>query len=343
MPHYPHPYYREKRGTWYVQINQREYTLGRDKDEAFRLYHELMGRKPQRAAPPPTGSPMVAVVEIVDAFLEWAFKNRNKLTYEAYKRRLQAFVDAIPPTLSHTELKPHHVTRVMDANAEKWNSNTKHDFATAVQRVFNWAQSEGYITHNPLAKVRKPGREARELAIGPADYAEVMAAVKEPNFRQLLAFAWESGVRPQEIRAIEARHVDFEQKRIVFPPRESKGKKGHRIVYLSEMGIEILKPLVEKNSTGALFRNSEGAAWNKNSINCAFCRLRKKIGRKLHLGAWRKGYATEALKAGIDVIGVATLLGHSNSVMLAKVYAKLQQDPEYMAGQANKAKRPRKD
>jgi hypothetical protein len=71
------------------------------------------------------------------------------------------------------------------------------------------------------------------------------------------------------------RHVDFEQKRIVFPPRESKGKKRHWIVYLSDAGIEILKPLVEKHSTGSLFRNSVGAAWIKNSISCAFCRLRK--------------------------------------------------------------------
>ena len=81
----------------------------------------------------------MAAVEIVDLFLDWAQKNRDRLTYEAYKRRLQAFVDAIPPTLPYSGLKPYHVTRVMDANSGNWNNNSKNDFATAVQRAFNWA------------------------------------------------------------------------------------------------------------------------------------------------------------------------------------------------------------
>ena len=110
---------------------------------------------------------MVAAVEIIDAFLDWAQKNRERLTYEAYQRRLQAFVDSIPPGLPYTELKPYHVTRVMDANASKWNNNSKNDFASAVQRAFNWAQAEGMISHNPLARIRKPGREARRTGDQP--------------------------------------------------------------------------------------------------------------------------------------------------------------------------------
>jgi integrase len=62
---------------------------------------------------------MLAVVEIIDAFLDGAHKNRERLTYESYKRRLQAFADSSPPSLPYSELKPYHVTRDMDANAEK--------------------------------------------------------------------------------------------------------------------------------------------------------------------------------------------------------------------------------
>jgi len=177
-----------------------------------------MSRKAEEPElPPRTGD--VSAAEIIDLFLDWTQKNRERLTYEAYKRRLQAFVDSIPASLLYTAMKPHHVTRAMDANAEKWNANTKNDFATAVQRAFNWAQGEGLITHNPLARVRKPGREARELAINPAQYAEIMQAASEPNFRTLLEVAWETGARPQELVKIEARHVDLERRRIVFPPR----------------------------------------------------------------------------------------------------------------------------
>jgi integrase len=224
----------------------------------------------------------------------------------------------------------------MDAGG--WSNNTKNDFATVVQRAYNWAEAQGLIERKPVRKVEKPAREPRELAIRPADNDEVMAAVKESNFRMLLAFAWETGARPQEVRAIEARHVDLALRRVTFPRKESKGKKRHRVVYLTDAAAAILEPLIAARPEGTLFRNSEGAPWTKDAINCAFCRLKGKIGRKLHLGAWCKGYATEALKAGVDVIGLATLLGHSNSVMVATVYAKVHQEPEYMAAIADKAR-----
>jgi integrase len=228
---FPKPFWRAARQAWYVQIGGRQIKLHTDRDEAFRLYHELMSSTPKETeAPPRLTAP--AAVEIIDLFLDWTEKNRERLTYEAYRRRLQVFVDSIPASLPYSDLKPHDVTRVMDANAAKWNANTKNDFATAVQRAFNWAQAEGLITHNPLARVRKPGREARELAISPAQYVEIIQAVTETNFRTLLELAWETGARPQEIIRIEVRHVDMERRRVIFPPREAKGKQRYRVIYL---------------------------------------------------------------------------------------------------------------
>ncbi len=86
--------------------------------------------------------------------------------------------------------------------------------------------------------------------------------------------------------------------------------------------------------------NSEGNPWKKDAINCAFCRLEKHIGKKYHLGAFRKGYATEALKAGVDTMTVAHLMGHRDPSMLSRVYGQVQQDPEHMASAAIRAKKP---
>ena len=71
-------------------------------------------------------------------------------------------------------------------------------------------------------------------------------------------------------------------------------------------------------------------------------RLARELGTKYHLGAFRKGFATEALKAGVDVIGLAHLMGHRDPSMLSRVYVRVQQDPEYMGELARKAKQKRK-
>jgi integrase len=289
-------------------------------------------------SPSATSEPLAA--EILDRFLEWCQKNRAAETYRWHKYFFQSLYDALPVGLPASGLKPYHLTAVMDAQPD-WGNNTKHNFVTAVNRAFNWAWKQEIIDRNPVAHTEKPAREARELAATPADFAEVIAAIAEPNFRDLVRFAWESGVRPQEVRAIEARHIDFAGNRIVFPPKESKGKKRHRVVYLTPEAADILRPFAEASPTGPVFLNSEGAPWNKNSINCAFCRLKKKLGRKLHMGAFRKGYATEGLKSGVDVNTMAHLMGHTNGVMLAKVYARVQTDPAFMAEAAVRAKKPR--
>jgi integrase len=66
--------------------------------------------------------------------------------------------------------------------------------------------------------------------------------------------------------------------------------------------------------------------------------LAREHGTKYHLGAFRKGYATEALKNGVDTVTVAHLLGHSDASMVSRVYAKVQQDPKFMAEAARRAK-----
>jgi integrase len=332
----PEPFWREQTRCFYVQLGKKQVRLSPDEGEAWRLYHELMSRPPELADARPAGTPQL-VVEVIDAYLDWTRKNREPLTYDWYRERLQLFADSIPEDLTVAGLKPYHVTREMDRHS--WTNNGKHNFARAVQRAFNWAEKQGLVDRSPVRHVEKPAMEARELAISPAVYAEVMNAVTEPRFRELIELAWETGARPEELRKMEARFFDAESHRVVFPVKESKGKKTRRVIYLgTDRAREIIARLAKANPDGPMLRNSEGNPWRADSINCAFERLRKKIGRKLHLGAFRKGFTTEALKNGVDTLTTAHLLGHVNGVMVSRIYGRVQQDPQFMAEAARRAK-----
>ena len=328
----PEPFWREARTCYFVQIGARQIRLDPDEDIAYRMYHELMARPPEKAI---EVAPPIYVAEVLDQFLDWCLKNKAPRTYAWYRENLQRLVSKLPKGMKIAELKPFHVTRAM---LDHWGNNTKHDFIGAAKRAFNWAVDEELIDRSPIARMKKPAREAREMAVAPVEYAEVMAAIKGAEFRALIEVAWETGARVQELRKVEARYV--RDSRIVFPPLESKGKKYHRVVYLTARALAIVTGLAEKNPTGELFRNSEGNPWKKDAINSAFCRLQKKIGKKFHIGAFRKGYATEAMKKGVDLVGLAHLMGHRDPSMVSRVYAHVQQDPEYMAGLAEKARKP---
>lgn len=389
---YPQPFWREFTRCWYVQVGKKQIRLSPDRDEAYRLYHELMGRGPEVDPSPPAASSLRSplVVEVLDGFLDWCERNKARRTYEFYRENLQRFAARIPRDLAVADLKPFHVTRAL-ADFPQWNNNTKHDFIGAVKRALNWVADEELVERNPLGRMKKPAREAREMAVSPEEYARVLEAVEEPRFRDLIEMAWETGSRVQELRQIEARFVDLAAGRIVIPPSKAKGKKSHRVIYLTDRSRQIVARLVGEWPTGPLLRNSEGNAWTKDAINCAFCRLQLAMGRramkelgievdvpgrfrvgdtppeevararakhlasvkkarkgaeslarehgtKYHLGAFRKGYATEALKNGVDTVTVAHLLGHADASMVSRVYAKVQQDPKFMAEAARRAK-----
>ena len=270
-----------------------------------------------------------------------------------------------------------------------WAANTKADFAGACSRAMNLVLKQGILERNPIVGVEKPGREARDVAISPGEFQMIRAEVLEPTLRDLVELAWETGTRVQELRKVEARFVDLANSRVVFPPKEAKGKKHHRVIYLgTDRARELVGRLIREFPEGPVLRNSDGNPWTKDAINCAFCRLRvppgrapdggekasprpkvpdgvprKDLGRvraerrdalarwkeerarfvrervpRFHLGAMRKGFATEALKAGLDTITVAHLLGHRDGTMVSKHYGHVQQDPEHMARAARRAR-----
>jgi integrase len=282
MPHCPKPFYRKPLKKWYVQIQRKQIPLGLDAKpargrdgkllppkEVVDRYHQVM------AASKNAGIVVVSsdlVVVVIDQFLDWVERSKAPRTYEWYRRHLQNFASAIPKGLQVASLKPNHVTQVIDSHA-KWSPSTKHGFARCVQRAFRWAADEGLIASTPLAGLTKPEAEARDIVISEEEYEQIPTAVNEPNFRDLLIVAFETGARPRELRIVEALHVQIEQGRWVFPRKQAKGKRQPRVIYLTDKAMEITKGLMKVHPQGPLFRNSRGDPWNRWSISLASDRL----------------------------------------------------------------------
>jgi integrase len=335
---HPEPFWRASRKCFYVQLDGKQKKLHPDRDTAFRMYHELMSRPPEEQSKKPVDptAPRLVVV-ILDAFLDWVKIHQAAKTYAWHNDYIQAFVDSIPSTLTLAELKPLHVSRVMDSSPT-WSPSTKNGFARSIQRAMNWAEKQGMIDRNPLRHVEKPAVEARETPVTPAEYAKLMKLVKDEPFRDLLIAAWESGARPNELMRVEARNCELSSGRWVFKRKESKGKKKPRVVYISDRVADICRRRAEQYPEGPLFRNQDGNPWNKDAINCRFHRLTAKIGRKIALYDFRHAFCHEGLKNGVNALTVANLLGHQNPTMVATVYSSLSHAPEYLRAQARKAR-----
>lgn len=330
MPHYPKPFYRKSRGLWYVQIDGKQHNLGPDREDAFRQYRNLMAQpKEQRQVDPHS------VASVVDLFLDWTQKHRAPRTYEWYLERTQAFLKTVPD-LTVEQLKPFHLQQWVDSHPT-WSDGHKRGCIMAVQRALRWALKMGHIEKNPIAYVEKPQAGKRDRTISAAEYKTILGHVDDEAFRDLLVTAWETGCRPQELLAVEARHVDLKHSRWIFPKEEAKGKKSVRIVYLTENALAITKRLMLKHPEGCLFRNTQGRCWTPYAVNCRFERLKQKLGTKYCLYTFRHSFATRMLQAGVDALTVSVLMGHADPSMLAKVYQHLSHSPEHLLNLIRKA------
>jgi integrase len=139
---------------------------------------------------------------------------------------------------------------------------------------------------------------------------------------------------------VEVRHVDLANCRWVFPPKEAKGKKRHRIIYLNPDALQLTRAALQNVKDGPLFRNRRGNPWHPYAVNCPFTRLKERIGRRLCLYVFRHSFATRMLTAGVDPMTVATLLGHADTSMLGKVYQHLTQCPQHLLTHLNRVSNP---
>ncbi len=333
MARFRKPFFRASRGLWYVQIAGKQINLGSDEVAAFKTYHRLMQQETATAAPVDHH----LVVVLVDEFLDWCEKHRAPDTYRWYKDRLNSFCKTIPSDLTTDQLKPHHVQKWVDDYAVTLASGSQRNLIASIKRAMKWAEEQGYIERSPLTHMRKPGCGRREQVVTPEQYDKLLTRAKDQEFKDLLIVTWETGCRPQESLRVEARHVDVAGSRWVFPPSESKGKRVPRVIYLTPKALDITKRLMEKHPTGTLFRNTSGVAWTPYATNCRFRYAKKTVGVKVSLYAMRHTFATRALLRGLDAITVATLLGHSDTSTLSRVYQHVSQNPEYLQTQLQKA------
>lgn len=319
----PKPFFRRQTGSWYVQVGKKQIPLGKDREEAFREYHQLLaGHSPL--------PPAVPAARVIDEYLMWLSRNREQSTYEWYKRHLESFVTFVGLSLRASDLKPLHVTRWIDNKFDGQSDNSKNAAIRTVKRVFNWARKQGIIPASPIADVELPTATPRETFITPDQYAALLPLVQDRAFRDLLTILWETGCRPQEARTVTASNFNEERGIWFFERKQSKGKRKRRIVYLNARALEITIQQVEQNPTGPILRNKLGKPWTKNAILCRFARLRKLVDFPVHAYAFRHGFATAALKRGVDPLRVALLMGHKDTRMLEWVYQHVDENDDHL-------------
>jgi len=324
----PKPWFRESNQTWYVQINKQQVSLGKSKQKAFARYDQLMKERANGRV-----ANNCKLHEIIRAYWQWFRANRAASTIKARKGVLESFQEFIPKHLKARDLRPFHVLGWLESTRAQ-SPNTINDRIAFFSGMMNWAKRHGYIDFdNPLADMDKQQAKIRQEFVPPERFAELLGHCLNQQIHDFITMMLTTGARTQEMFDFTAAH--FDGKKLTLPIDESKGRQVSRVVYLPAPALAIVRRLVAAYPAGALFRNTQGVPWTKDSINCQFRRLKRKMKMpSLCATTLRHSFAHHRLTMGQDSLTVSKLLGHADGRMLARRYGHLE-GSEFLENAAN--------
>jgi integrase len=218
-------------------------------------------------------------------------------------------------------------------------------------KMCDWALADGLLSVNPWLKVK--AKRTKKEVIKPFSQEEatrIIAGFQEnyPAWVPFTKFLFLSGCRMSEAIGLLWKHVDFARGEICICEslplviggagyeRARKDTKTGSIRFLTMNGSlaellgEIKLASADTPENGLIFTNPTGTNYiDSHNFRDRWIKVLKKAGipyRRPHI--IRHSFASHAIEQGCPLTGVAYLLGHSDTRMVAQTYGHLINRPE---------------
>jgi len=175
-------------------------------------------------------------------------------------------------------------------------------------------------------KVDVPPVGRQRLPFLTASQVKQLLDVCDSRDRAMILLMVDSGLRRQEVCNLNKSDLDLETGGIHV--RQGKGHKDRitAIGATTRRAILLYIRIIPNQADNApLFQTQDGYRLTGDGIQSIFRRLSKVAGFKVSAHMLRRTFATLALKAGLDVVSLQSLLGHS-SLETTRRYIQLLDD-----------------
>jgi integrase len=358
MPRVASIWFREQDGFYYTTHNREKVKLSKDKDEAKRAFHALKAKAPN---PDETSVHRPTFRGLADLFLTHAEQTKERQTYDLQKYFLQSFCDHVKKKLAY-ELKVADVTTwllVTNAGGKekrklrgkemphgpteqtklKWGHNSQVTGRAIVRACLNWAVDQGYLTHNPLGRLKAGSYHRRERILTPDERAAIKQHIPDSMFLDFFEFLEQTGCRPfSEAAQIKPEMIDWTEGAVTFTKHKNARKGKTRVVYMTEKAREILKRRAEVKTAGEnVFHTRNGFKFSGPNTVQRMRRLERVCAiPRFSLYSVRHSFITEALERGLSSDIIAELVGNTSKT-ISRYYSHLDQKKNSLRAAAKAA------
>jgi integrase len=220
----------------------------------------------------------------------------------------------------------------VDARARK---STVNRILTTLKAMLNHAFDEEKVASNKAWGRRlKPfqGADAARIRYLTIAEAKRLMNAAEPDFRQLVQGALQSGGRYGQVAALTVADFNPTTGTLDFRSRKGKGTEKTYACVLTDEGIQFFKQAcVGRAGNALIFTKAKGERWRKSQQVRPMTEACRRAGIKPAIGfhILRHTWASLAVMNGTPLLVVARNLGHADTRMVEKHYGHLA--PSFVA------------
>lgn len=171
-------------------------------DEFWKLFYEKHG-----------SGDGVAFDEYAKMVVNITKANRNRFSQRAELGKLKKLIEYFGNTNIET-IKPSTLQAWQNAQLEKYKGKTVREYRSTLNAVFEMAVNDEIITKNPLRAVKAPKKIKPIVETFSEDERKMLINEANGDFKNLIQFAFFSGLRAGEIIGLKWENIDFEHNKI---------------------------------------------------------------------------------------------------------------------------------
>lgn len=237
---------------------------------------------------------------------------KSKKTVEAYRLTIVKLAECIQK--NYTEMDAYDIRYFLACEKDRGNSDrTLENKRANLSAFFQWMTLEELINKNPCFKI-KPIKCAEKVrtAFSQVEIDQLRSACKNLKERAIIEFLLASGVRVSELCQMTLADISFDNLSVHVV--HGKGAK-ERVTFIDDLAkTHLQKYLLARSEDGVcLFYNRRHQQINPGGIRSILKTIEKRSGvSNVHPHRFRRTFATNLSKRGMDIQEIRKLMGHSN-------------------------------
>jgi len=260
--------------------------------------------------------------EFVEEFLAYSQAKKRPATHTIDKRAIATFTNIIKP-YKLTQLSPQQIEqwqqeRLKSVSPAQANKEFRH-LKSALSKAVQWK----YLENNPTKYVKQskiPKNKPRFLDNGEI---KTLLTIADDTMKLIIPTFIYTGLRISELINLRWKDVDFRQRQIVIQSHDDFQPKDYeaRAIPLHDDLFNILYPIKKEN--GIIFTNGDSERYSISVVEKKLQKLTQEAGiSNCSPHTLRHTYASHLVMAGVDLVTVKELLGHS-TITTTMIYSHL--------------------